>query len=219
VRILLTEQRECDIVRPAWQHAELGDTMPYKSIEMQKANKRKYYLKNRKRFLAARRKYRAKNHEQVLECQRKCYRKNAHAIKEYQKTYYAKNRDYVNARNRAYTSNHRDEIRRWNKKRVKENMFYHARQRAKRNGIIFTLSLDDFEIPVKCPILGIRLKAGKRMPHAFSPTLDRVIPKLGYIKGNVQVISHRANRLKGDASLKELKLLVSYVRRLTKTQG
>jgi hypothetical protein len=39
------------------------------------------------------------------------------------------------------------------------------------------------------------------------PTLDRVDPVCGYVPGNVWVISWRANRLKQDASLDELRML------------
>ena len=35
-----------------------------------------------------------------------------------------------------------------------------------------------------------------------------MIPELGYIKGNVWVISNKANRIKNNATLEELRLLV-----------
>ena len=41
-----------------------------------------------------------------------------------------------------------------------------------------------------------------------SPTIDKLIPSLGYTKGNVWVISRRANMIKSDATLEELELLV-----------
>jgi hypothetical protein len=44
-----------------------------------------------------------------------------------------------------------------------------------------------------------------------SPTLDRIIPSLGYVRGNVKVISMRANVLKHNASLDELKKLVAWL--------
>jgi hypothetical protein len=39
-------------------------------------------------------------------------------------------------------------------------------------------------------------------------------PEKGYIKGNVWVISNRANTLKNDASLQELELLVENLKKL-----
>jgi hypothetical protein len=197
--------------------------MPYKSIEMQKANKREYYLKNRKRFLVARKKYRAENREKVLECQRECYRKNASAIKEYQKEYYAENQEYVDARNKAYVSNHKAEVQKWQRdhriKNLKRVLVYSAKRRAAILGIPFDISPDDFEIPTHCPIFGFKLEVGNRGFNASSPSLDRIIPKLGYVKGNIQVVSYRANELKRDASLEELEMLVSYLRRITKKQS
>lgn len=46
-----------------------------------------------------------------------------------------------------------------------------------------------------------------------SPTLDRMVPSLGYVRGNVTVISAHANRIKSDASLAELRRVLRYVER------
>jgi hypothetical protein len=43
--------------------------------------------------------------------------------------------------------------------------------------------------------------------NTFSPSLDRIDPSRGYIPGNVQVISNRANLLKRDGTLREIVLL------------
>ena len=190
--------------------------MPHQSIEERKASKRKYYIKNRKRILANHAEYRKKNAEKVRVCQRKCYRKNPNVMKEYQKKYYAENKAVVDARNKAYALAHRPEISAWNKSRVAANMFYHAKRRAQQQDTPFNISLDDIVIPLRCPVFGCIMKPGTHQRHEQSPTLDKVIPKLGYVKGNVRVICHRANWLKGNASLKELKQLVAYVTRITK---
>lgn len=44
----------------------------------------------------------------------------------------------------------------------------------------------------------------------MSPSLDRLIPSKGYVKGNVVVVSWRANRLKNNASLADLRALVDF---------
>ena len=36
--------------------------------------------------------------------------------------------------------------------------------------------------------------------HAQSPSLDRIKPHIGYIRGNVRVISYQANRIKCDCT-------------------
>lgn len=44
-----------------------------------------------------------------------------------------------------------------------------------------------------------------------SPSLDRIDNSSGYVKGNVHIISMRANRIKSDATLQELKSVVKYL--------
>jgi len=85
-----------------------------------------------------------------------------------------------------------------------------AKKRAKQNGVIFELSPTDIpEIPDVCPVLEIPIKANdKAGPIDSSPSLDRIHPELGYIVGNVRIISNRANRLRADATLEELRMLV-----------
>ncbi len=61
-----------------------------------------------------------------------------------------------------------------------------------------------------CPILHIKLTHDGNRDH--SPSLDRIIPQKGYVKGNVQVISLRANRIKSDATLEELERIVENLR-------
>lgn len=70
----------------------------------------------------------------------------------------------------------------------------------------FTITINDLEIPSVCPLLGIPLTFGKGMKiRESAATLDRINSAKGYVKGNVQIISYRANRIKNDASLEELK--------------
>ena len=49
----------------------------------------------------------------------------------------------------------------------------------------------------KCPILGTEFKSGLKNKYVL-PTLDKIIPKKGYVKGNIAVISFRANQIKSD---------------------
>lgn len=86
----------------------------------------------------------------------------------------------------------------------------HARGRARKGGYACTITVKEIDIPEFCPLLGIELKRGAGVGGVLpsSPSLDRKNPKLGYVSGNVWVISHRANAIKGDATLEELKTLV-----------
>ena len=91
----------------------------------------------------------------------------------------------------------------------KHKIWERVKRRAKKNKVAFDLTVHDIpDIPEKCPVLGIVLcpneKAG---PLDTSPSLDRIVPERGYVKGNVRVISNRANRLRADATSKELFLV------------
>lgn len=57
-------------------------------------------------------------------------------------------------------------------------------------------------IPDVCPVLGTPM---------VSPSLDRKNNDLGYIKGNVVVMSRRANCLKNDATVEEMRLILAYM--------
>lgn len=87
-------------------------------------------------------------------------------------------------------------------------MWTWASHRAKVSGVPFTIEVSDIVIPKRCPVFGIELKPGTRAHHPHSPSLDRIIPSLGYVKGNIWVISHHANAIKRNATLGELEYLV-----------
>lgn len=99
----------------------------------------------------------------------------------------------------------------WNKwvlANPKSVILHGARSRAKRDGIPFNISEEDIEIPETCPVLHIPIKRNKGSGwHNDSPSLDRIDNNLGYTKGNVRVISNRANRIKCDATFEELELV------------
>lgn len=101
-------------------------------------------------------------------------------------------------------------------KTIEYIMWKCAQQRAHRKNIPFNISHDDVVMPEKCPLLGILLQRQKgRLFHDSSPSLDRIKPELGYVKGNIQVISFRANRIKCNATLDELETIVQNWRNQT----
>lgn len=93
-----------------------------------------------------------------------------------------------------------------------QQMLSQAKIRAKRDGREFNIDKTDVVIPTHCPVLGIELHHGKRAACDHSPTLDRRDTTKGYVKGNVFVISHRANKLKSNMTLEEIEALASYMR-------
>jgi len=88
-----------------------------------------------------------------------------------------------------------------------------AKRRAKAKEMPFDIAREDITVPELCPVLGIPIIVGTRRWQDSSPTLDRINPALGYVKGNVEVISARANRIKNDASAAELELVTIWIRR------
>ena len=92
-----------------------------------------------------------------------------------------------------------------------------AKVRSKKNQTEFSITLEDLlPIPEYCPVFGIKLNYnGNKGQHGFvndSPSIDRIDSSKGYIKGNVQIISWRANRIKSDATIQELDQLVTFLK-------
>lgn len=66
-------------------------------------------------------------------------------------------------------------------------------------------------MPKKCPVFNVPLVKGKGKPHDWSPSIDKIDPKKGYIKGNIQVISMLANAMKNHANKKQLRQFARWV--------
>ena len=90
-------------------------------------------------------------------------------------------------------------------------MYDRAKSRAKKFGIVFDLDPEDIVIPELCPVLGIPLFKGDRVISDNTPSLDKIIPSLGYTKGNVVVISYKANRIKSDANYKDIQKVADWL--------
>lgn len=99
------------------------------------------------------------------------------------------------------------------RKRMSWNL-HSAKHRCKDSDIPFDIDVDDLHpFPLHCPVLGIQLDwlADARAVVDHAPSLDRMDPTLGYVRGNVTIISNRANRIKNDASLDEVRKVVSWL--------
>lgn len=87
---------------------------------------------------------------------------------------------------------------------VESKMLRDSKSRAKTRGLPFDLDISDIVVPEFCPYLNVLLEKGIGRHQPNSPSLDRIIPELGYVKGNVQVISYKANSVKNNLTLEEL---------------
>lgn len=97
----------------------------------------------------------------------------------------------------------------WRAANPKRTMLNSARGHAKHDGVLFDLTIEDIIIPDKCPVFGTSFTSGQK---EHNPSLDRVQPDLGYVSGNVRVISWRANRLKHNMKLEEIEAIARYIR-------
>jgi hypothetical protein len=101
--------------------------------------------------------------------------------------------------------------RAYDRRNPEARMANSARERSKRNGTLCTIAKNEIVIPDLCPILGIPLKRGNRSSHDDAPSLDRIIPEEGYVAGNVNVVSYRANRLKNNGTPEEHRLIAAWM--------
>lgn len=131
--------------------------------------------------------------------------------KEYDKQYWASHKDKKLQYSKTYYQKHRQKLLEKQRlaKEGPENRLKHlvkrAKVRARSSGIPFDISVEDLSTPEKCPVLGLILNYGFGNSHSPNrASLDRIIPEKGYVKGNVRVISLRANVLKRDATIEEL---------------
>lgn len=90
---------------------------------------------------------------------------------------------------------------------IEYKLWTRAMSRAKRRGREFNIDISDIVVPERCPILNRPL-----IPNTEdAPSLDRIDSTKGYIKGNVRVISKRANALKNNFNYEELRNVLMYL--------
>jgi hypothetical protein len=101
----------------------------------------------------------------------------------------------------------------YRRQHIKQLMILAAARRAKQNNIDFDITEQDLpeSLPEFCPVLGIPMKVsiGMQTDHSFS--LDRIDNSKGYIRGNVEVISWKANRLKNNATTDDMRKILAYM--------
>lgn len=117
-----------------------------------------------------------------------------------------------------YKIKHKEEILAYQKEYRKNHPEYTlwiaAKNRSKKMGLDFNLKLEDIKIPSHCPVLGIpiivKVGIGK---YDNAPSLDRIHGEKGYVRGNVLIVSWRANDVRGNATSKELQKVSEFYQR------
>ena len=147
----------------------------------------------------AQRRYRGSaKHKQTLAAYRE---RNRDRIKENARRYRERNPEAVRASNAKVVESLR--------KNAPERLLYYAAKRStKAEGLPFDITLDDVEIPERCPVFGVPFV---RLDKKWAASLDKIDPSLGYVKGNVQVISMLANTMKNSATKEELTAFAMWV--------
>lgn len=137
---------------------------------------------------------------------------NLAAVRRYRARHPDRVRDLqVRRRSRA---NELSRLRRADREQWGKEALPKIRFRAKQLGLVCTITASDIPVPEHCPVLGIRLSAcrgvGSRKSWS-SPSVDRIDNEKGYVPENVRVISLRANMLKSDASVDEIRRILAYM--------
>lgn len=136
----------------------------------------------------------------------------------YMRGYKKENKEATNVQNRRWKRSNRAYCRKalqeWRYSSYERTLWKYAKRSAKARGLEFSIDVSDIVIPATCPVLGIPIEKpapsqGKR--PAGKASLDRKDNSLGYVKGNIFVVSWRANRLKCDGTIDEFKKIIGYM--------
>ena|SRR5208282_5065311 len=99
--------------------------------------------------------------------------------------------------------------------RVRYQALVNIKERSRRRGYESDLDLQDLpDLTDTCPVLGLKYNKGSLKDKNSSPSIDRKNSNLPYLKkykNNLVFISHRANRIKSDASIEEIKMILNYL--------
>lgn len=95
------------------------------------------------------------------------------------------------------------------------NRAYH---RAEEKGVPFDITYEDILFTDTCPLLKISLNWDGGPRDKNTPSLDRIIPEKGYVKGNVRIVSNLANMMKSYATIDELKLFANNIEEYLKNE-
>ena len=184
-------------------------TVPHKKVDRTEY-KRKYYQDNKEKLA----KYRQDNKEKIVEYNKKYRQNNKEKKVEYDKKYRQDNKEKIAKYRQDNKEKIVESLKKYRQNNKEKLIVRWAKTRANKNNVPFDIDEDYIKkIWPKhniCPIFKIKFERGNLDQ---SPSLDRIIPKLGYVKGNVQIMSHKANRIKNNATFEELIIIGKYYER------
>jgi hypothetical protein len=161
--------------------------------------------------------YYKKHAEELKAAALRYYTKNTEKAKGIARKRYAEKREEIKEKMREYDVLHKEDSSNRKQSRRAENPAKYLLQMKRGNKGIWEFSIDESDLlplPKRCPVLGIELNYTVRTggPEDNSPSIDRFNNSLGYVRGNVRVISNRANRLKSDGTAEEHEAVFLYMK-------
>jgi len=120
--------------------------------------------------------------------------------------------DFYKEYQKNYIGNRKENQTRRRETKRESVLYEQTRHRAAGKNLPFNIELGDIIIPEFCPILGtpLSLETGKGRT-GNSPSIDRVVPERGYVKGNIAIISDRANTIKSFGTAEEHRRIADWM--------
>lgn len=171
--------------------------------KMRDANKR-WRESNPERVKASAAKWRTENKERFAQMTKEWLENNKERKRQTSKEWIEQNREHYNERAAKYRKEKPEKIK-----------LHGIRARAKKEGIECTITEDDIVLNEICPYLGIPIDNSDR---AHTGSIDRIDNSKGYVPGNIIHVSCKANAMKNNASLEELKMLINRLEAIMQQQ-
>lgn len=170
------------------------EVAPDERHQRRKEIARRSYEKHKAKRLAQNRAFQKANPGKVREYAHRWREKNKEKALAYGHQYRRDNPEKVKQSVRNYQKAHPERV-----------LWAGAKDRARLKGLPFEITPEDIlecieGVGPTCPITGEPFKKGKGKSCPQSMSLDRVIPALGYVRGNIRIISVRANTIKQDCT-------------------
>lgn len=97
-----------------------------------------------------------------------------------------------------------------------------AKARARKKGVPFNLTIEYVMsiMPDRCPVFDTEFKfCGNKVSSDVSPSLDRIVPAMGYVEGNVKVISMKANNIKNKYCSEDIFIVAKWLQGIEKDEA
>jgi len=119
-----------------------------------------------------------------------------------QMRYYLKNKDDPEWRDKRIVT-----LLSWRHQNIEAYLLQRAKGNAKSRGLEFAIDEEDIIVPEVCPVFSTEFVYGTE----YAASIDRIDNSMGYIPGNIQVISRKANTMKANATKEELERFAKWL--------